>query len=906
MKLHLTIAFLLGLVLLAPTVLCASDEIGLPVVFVHGFCGAAEDWEPVVGNVRSYLQSQYPNLYSNSATEYYAYYDVVTSRVWFQFPNSRYRTWKVDPRSRFFLVALKDPSQSLYEDFDPTSVAQVPIYAKGNELANIIWAIKASTGAPRVMVIAHSMGGLDVRAYIERLASPSGSSHNRIGYYDDIVLLDTLDTPHGGTDLAGIDLRRLPACWAQASTNKTEMTPNGVGSIMPQMDYFATGASPLPFGLTIASIVSYWNLEQTDDILSRTTQDLASNLNDPGRNSESTLLSIPNEFDHIFGRGFHDGCGWPLFWNPLHIVYCTGRAAQTLTRLEQTMQVVSPAMYQGVQIVPGMSYIHLQTSIQLTATTLSGGPAIWSILEGANGGNITPTGLYEAPGIPGRYHAIAIDSLHPDQYGEATISVSAALGSGYANTLLATNIGNNSVVLNGDANLAGIPGYVNFLFSTDPNMKDAGATANQYLPVDSQTHSFVQPLSGLQQNTNYYYQAALYATDGTLRSQGNISGFLTTSGGQPIWPMSGHDQKRSGLAQFTGPQSFSGPPTWTFLTTSPIVGDLSVSTEGNIYFGSDQLYALKPDGTPYADPVPLTGIATSPAIDEAAGNVYVATNASDHGFDILRYTKQLTNRTTVFHVPPNYYGGGISTLIIAPNGTIYFLTGRYPGTLYSVGVSNWSNSICPSETGTGSVPNGPVLGADGSVYAMCQGVESGASGLYKLDPVTGSVLAYYGYSRGATEPMIDSTGRVYAGYQAFGGAQYVGSYDLWDSNLNHLRGNSGDYTTSRASLFQDGSSTVRMGYADANYVYLVAEGAYVWQIISDGLTTPFFTSVPTVDASGTVFVGNATGVKALSQVDGSIIWSATTGDGITTQPVVAGSGTLYVGSSSGKVYAFIH
>jgi hypothetical protein len=65
-----------------------------------------------------------------------------------------------------------------------------------------------------------------------------------------------------------------------------------------------------------------------------------------------------------------------------------------------------------------------------------------------------------------------------------------------------------------------------------------------------------------------------------------------------------------------------------------------------------------------------------------------------------------------------------------------------------------------------------------------------------------------------------------------------------------------------------------------------------------------FSTVPTIDASGTVFVGTISGVAALSGIDGSTVWFQSLADTITTQPIISASGALFVGSSSGKVYAF--
>jgi pimeloyl-ACP methyl ester carboxylesterase len=187
----------------------SSIQKGLPVIFVHGICDTPDSFVPAERDLMTYLGKQYPALYTNTI-DFVAFYNGTS--VGFQAPqgelpsgspNPVYSGSEIDPDARFFLVALDDPSQpsqTSYEKFDPSVVADIPIYTKGNELAQIIWQVKVLTGAPRVIVVAHSMGGLDARAYIEGLASPTGSTDAAIPYFNDIAALVTLDTPHGGAD----------------------------------------------------------------------------------------------------------------------------------------------------------------------------------------------------------------------------------------------------------------------------------------------------------------------------------------------------------------------------------------------------------------------------------------------------------------------------------------------------------------------------------------------------------------------------------------------------------------------------------------------------------------------------------------------------------------------------------
>src|SRR5262249_31734481 len=133
-------------------------------------------------------------------------------------------------------------------------------------------------------------------------------------------------------------------------------------------------------------------------------------------------------------------------------------------------------------------------------------------------------------------------------------------------------------------------------------------------------------------------------------AQGNpVGGFFTKPSAfltryalpSSIWPMSGHDPRRTGLSPFTGPALVPRGPSWVFDAGAPIVGDLAVSSQGNIYFAAgSKLYALNPHGTNLTSPVGLPDVAaTSPAIDDRNSFVYIAVGnvLAGTGFDIIRY-----------------------------------------------------------------------------------------------------------------------------------------------------------------------------------------------------------------------------------------------------------------------------
>jgi YVTN family beta-propeller protein len=384
---------------------------------------------------------------------------------------------------------------------------------------------------------------------------------------------------------------------------------------------------------------------------------------------------------------------------------------------------------------------------------------------------------------------------------------------------------------------------------------------------------------------------------------------------QGNWPMPGHDAQRTGRANYAGPTSAPSSPSWVFTSGRPVIGDITTSAEGKLYFASDKLYALNPDGTSFVPTVAIGTAVTGPVVDDIAGLVYVAVSAADGGIDLLSFTKQLQGGSVLLHVPRPANGVAIiSPLLLGQGSVVYFVVGMSPGVVYAAGAAQWSNPVCQGDSGQntpfGVSANGPALFNDGSSLIVMCGTPGTNGDLFKLNPFTGTQIASTsGGERNLTEPAIDSLNHIHSGWQAFGGAIFCGDYLTWDFSLTLLAPpasfcDSSRFATSRAAVFPDGTSTVRIGFAFPPNNVLVADGAHVWASGTDGSTIPNFSSVPSIDAAGNVFIGNTQGIEALSSVDGHALWSFSTGDAITTQPIVANGGALYVGSSSGKIYAF--
>jgi pimeloyl-ACP methyl ester carboxylesterase len=605
----------------------AQGSIGLPVIFVHGICETADNFLPAEQAAKATLQTNYPLLYPASQ-DYVAFYDGTT--VWFQTPPANGAaagtptTAEILPATarlaRFFLVALHDPvpNRPSYEQFDPNTVADVSIYAKGYELARIIWTIKTITQAPRAIVVGHSMGGLDARAYIEGLASPTGDIAVAIPYLNDVAALVTLDTPHLGADITQLGSLVGPvpnwlglSCQANPSIDKSEMLPGG--AVITQLNYQdqPPAAQPLPPGLTITSIESTWaplvpvefDWPGTDNALFGFEQDLGS-VPGIGDHSQSSLGSQTNVFDAISLLGISLLCG---NIEPLHSLTCTGSSSQTYSLIETAIDKATPMNNGTLQISPVSTTVSANGTIQFTVANSVGNPT-WSIREGANAGTVSPNGLFTAPatlsGSAETVHVEVIDSANPNQYAEATIQVTASDNADQTFTALTAN--SATVVLGKTLSLsaqvtatAGVPsGGVTFLDGTNPlgtlTLNGSGIASFNTNNLSAGSHSLTASYQG---NGSYQSSASPPLTVTVtpppslpLLTSLTISPWFVTSGQSATLtatlsgpaPATGAtiSLTPSNPAAFPAPASIFIPAGQTSATSAPVVsGSVSSATQ---------------------------------------------------------------------------------------------------------------------------------------------------------------------------------------------------------------------------------------------------------------------------------------------------------------------------------------
>ncbi len=180
-----------------------------------------------------------------------------------------------------YFWGIKEYLNSLgYQVYEPQLDAFNTIQVLGTELANQINQILAATGAQKVNIIAHSMGGLDARYAITKL-----------GMGNKVATLTMIGTPNQGSSVADVALGLIPGSmqdvlngflWFAGCSidqqNYTTCTQNAIAAISnltttyvrnvfnpatpnnPAVKYFSYAGETNPWQVNPLLSLSYWIL----------------------------------------------------------------------------------------------------------------------------------------------------------------------------------------------------------------------------------------------------------------------------------------------------------------------------------------------------------------------------------------------------------------------------------------------------------------------------------------------------------------------------------------------------------------------------------------------------------------------------------------------------------------------
>lgn len=233
-------------VTLITLLLCAAPAAAeeFPVIFIHGFCSSADTWAETLPQLSTRRYgTDFPRVYESQIGKAASKSAVMAGTTSFRMDFS-----------------------DLNGGFDLLAIANVPTQRKAGELKVVIDAIKRFTGAPKVILVGHSLGGLAARAYVQ------GIGRNRAGqviaYGNDVAAIIMISTPNQGSVLANLSGRpEAQACTLADTENLRDLQPTS--SFLTELN-----GRRLPAGTPIHAIVSNNNGRNSDDVVTVTSQDL--------------------------------------------------------------------------------------------------------------------------------------------------------------------------------------------------------------------------------------------------------------------------------------------------------------------------------------------------------------------------------------------------------------------------------------------------------------------------------------------------------------------------------------------------------------------------------------------------------------------------------------------------------
>jgi outer membrane protein assembly factor BamB len=297
-------------------------------------------------------------------------------------------------------------------------------------------------------------------------------------------------------------------------------------------------------------------------------------------------------------------------------------------------------------------------------------------------------------------------------------------------------------------------------------------------------------------------------------------------------------------SEWSAPCSIAILIKWRYKTDDHIYSSPAISSDGTIYFASDDyyLYALNPDGSlKWRFYVGDHDEYSSPVIGPE-GTIYFG--AYNYFFYALKPDGTLRWQYSI--------GGGVlPSPAVGPDSTVYFSS--YDGFLYALnsdGSLKWRSEV-------GDVFRSAVsIGPDRTIYFI------DATHLYALNP--------------------DSTLKW----------QYPAD-SVKKSTINPAN----DFLPSSPSIDADG--TIYCSLSDDYFYAINSDGTLKWHFLLGNLAR----SSPTVGLDGTIYFGaNDKNLYALNS-DGLLKWKYATRSNVYSSPAIGSDGTVYFGSNDDYLYA---
>lgn len=561
----------------------ASSPPSRPILFVHGFCGSDQDFAALLGPLYAQLSS---SLYPSSAI-YFVRYDARTNlTAFFASSGAAVEESAIPSNTRFFSIQLYDP---VGDSANSTGVSNISVLNKAYEISEAIQHITAITHIKDVIVVAHSMGGLDARAYIENMASVGacydyqGNGPNyaantcqpgagEAAYGGDVGDLVTIDSPHAGTPLdtfpLGPFVQSIGTCLADESVNRAEMNPQNQGGpgLLEALNYDGSplaDATPAKNTAPIEAVEDFFSdvpdawddltgdfSGLSDDIVLETSQSIAKNL--PAAHSSAKLSDVTvgyasNNAAIARINAHTEGCEVIVPWKGsanvslpmLHFMSCLGALEPTQNAIAQQVAAYTAGSLTKITVSATQSGKVFKGTLNFKLT----GPG-----ESIKGASVPATmtdlalGTYALTYLSGgpvgagapKITASPSATLKRGQWAAAFTLAFGASKPPAAVTGSAASITKDGAAVKGTVNPEGMAGTAFLEWSTNAKLNapkiacTAGLLKNCPAVVpNGATQTFSAKIATAPANTKIYYRMAFYETAKKTTLYGAIDSFTT-------------------------------------------------------------------------------------------------------------------------------------------------------------------------------------------------------------------------------------------------------------------------------------------------------------------------------------------------------------------------------------------
>lgn len=662
-----------GLQLFAANCATAGTKCGLPIVTFESSTSTAGH------DVLASVQSANPSLYPNNL-EFHVFYDSRSGKVSFQ--DASGMELKPDANARFFVVSWHDGNSTDWRYIDASLAARVPATAKAEQLAQITWAIKAATLAPRVILVGGNEDLIYAEYYVAGKAAPEFGGGNRV-YNNDfhgLLATDNVVPPDAAT-LKTLPINALMTSSAMdryvskaATVSAATIIP--VRGISSQSKSLAVGQS-MTFSSNIGPVV--WSVLEGPS---------AGTIDHNGVFTSSS--SIGNAHVVAISKANHS-----VIAVSSAIALSSAPAGPTVTTNAVSMIISAGGTFNstvnpnGASGVAGFEY----------STNSSFNPAYNSSTVAVSGSTATPVSVAQTRLTPNtEYYVRAFFRNSSTNVTTFGASVSFKTFGSFVITADASAVTSSDATLNAQVNGGGLAGSVYFAYSNN-NFATTSYTAHVAVPGDFAEHTISVTISHLPISKTYQFKAVFdQGSAGAALQYGSVKSFSTYgifaendkpnwavsitqhgatfpgkygTGGGPaeVWIEISKSSTMSGASVYDAFQVGSG--VYTYQTPNLTVSTLS---KGTTYYVR---YAIKntENGNTYKYPYPRMFTTLGPQA------VSLASSFNREGF--------VTDGTTFASSLTTAYDGGCCSMSanLLGNGT------TFAGISYTFGAANTKNVI---------------------------------------------------------------------------------------------------------------------------------------------------------------------------------------------------------------------